>query len=275
MSVRTGGNRANRNTVSGFGDGPTGEGGGHTSSQSNSSRVDEVALSKALTQHFESAVSSGVKTGLSSYFASVKSTLPTAALQHQAEWLEMKSYEREGQIQRALTGYEQIMTRPVNKADSVSAIMAAMRLHLMQLAMHKPDLTSQFPQHRVTTPPELAARSQWLIRSLYEGDKIAGTKTRSVPIPKQYKLYQNYPNPFNPTTEIRFDIPEKTRIELRIYNILGQQVTTLVDEIRNAGAYQILWDSKSASGIPVASGMYIYQLKCDKFVDAKKMVMIR
>jgi hypothetical protein len=150
-----------------------------------------------------------------------------------------------------------------------------MQLHLMQSTMHKPELTSQFPQHRVTKPPEFAARTQRLIRSLYEGNKIAGKTARNVPIPKQYKLYQNYPNPFNPTTEIRFDLPEKTRIELRIYNILGQQVATLADEIRNAGAYQILWDGKSASDIPVASGMYIYQLKCDKFVDAKKMVMIR
>jgi hypothetical protein len=94
-------------------------------------------------------------------------------------------------------------------------------------------------------------------------------------VPTKYQLYQNYPNPFNPNTEIKFDLPEAVRVELKVFNILGQEVAKLVDEVRPAGAYTINWDSKSASGVSVASGLYVYQLKAGKFSDAKKMVLIR
>jgi hypothetical protein len=230
---------------------------------------------EALSGYFMAARRSGVKTGLSSYYATLRQQLPTNALQRQAQWLELKSLELEGQPQQALHGYEEIISRPENKADSVMAIISATRLHCLQAQKKKPELSSIYPQHRVTHVAELARRSFKLVRSLYGDDKLEGNVSHAAPIPKTYKLYQNYPNPFNPVTEIRFDLPVKTRVELRIFNILGQQVTTLVDEVRTAGAYHILWDGKSAGGAPVASGMYIYQLKCDKFVDAKKMILLR
>jgi|GEM_PF-3628332 len=94
-------------------------------------------------------------------------------------------------------------------------------------------------------------------------------------VPKTYKLYQNYPNPFNPNTEIRFDLPEMVKVQIKIFNTLGQEVITLIDDIRLAGAYRIMWDSKSASGIQVASGVYIYQIKAGNFVDSRKMMLIR
>ncbi|MBI5060554.1 T9SS type A sorting domain-containing protein [candidate division KSB1 bacterium] len=94
-------------------------------------------------------------------------------------------------------------------------------------------------------------------------------------LPTEYWLYQNFPNPFNPNTEIRFDLPEAAQVQLRVFNILGQEVATLVDAMRPAGAYNILWDSKNMGGSTVASGVYVYQLKAGKFTDQKKMVLIR
>ena len=94
-------------------------------------------------------------------------------------------------------------------------------------------------------------------------------------LPKVFALYQNYPNPFNPNTEIRFDLPEAVKVQIKVYNTMGQEVTTLVDEIRSAGAHRIIWDSRSASGVQVASGVYVYQIKAGDFVDSKKMVLIR
>jgi len=96
-----------------------------------------------------------------------------------------------------------------------------------------------------------------------------------VSVPTEHCLYQNYPNPFNPTTEIRFDLPEDTQVKLQVFNTLGQLVTTLVDEVRPAGSYRVAWDSKGASGIPLAAGVYVYQIKAGNFTDAKKMVLIR
>jgi hypothetical protein len=94
-------------------------------------------------------------------------------------------------------------------------------------------------------------------------------------LPTQYMLYQNYPNPFNPNTEIKFDLPEDVHIKLKIFNTLGQHVTTLADEVRPAGAYRLLWDGKDSHGTTVASGVYIYQLNAGNFTDAKKMALIR
>jgi tetratricopeptide (TPR) repeat protein len=89
-------------------------------------------------------------------------------------------------------------------------------------------------------------------------------------IPKKYALYQNYPNPFNPVTEIRFDLPEAVRVELKVFNTLGQSVATLVNEPRAAGSYRVSWD-----GAGLASGLYIYQLKAGNFTDSKKMVLMK
>jgi hypothetical protein len=231
--------------------------------------------SRMMTDYLNTARDKGARAGMSAYYALMESQLPTAALRTQAYWLQLKCLELEGQSQQALRGYEELIGKPKSKVDSVSAILSAMRLHFAQASRKKSDLASMYPQYRVTNVTELARQSFRLVRSLYGNEKLAGAGPHAAPIPKAYKLYQNYPNPFNPVTEIRFDVPEKTRVELRIFNILGQRVTTLVDEVRTAGAYHILWEGKSAGGVPVSSGMYIYQLKCDKFVDAKKMILLR
>jgi len=94
-------------------------------------------------------------------------------------------------------------------------------------------------------------------------------------LPGDYALDQNYPNPFNPITEIHFDLPEAVRVELKVFNILGQDVATLVDAVRPAGSYTVQWDSRCTSGTTVSSGVYVYQLKAGKFTDSKKMVLLR
>jgi hypothetical protein len=105
-----------------------------------------------------------------------------------------------------------------------------------------------------------------------------GTRTsqpRKLEVPSNYALYQNYPNPFNPTTELRFDLPEATRVELKIFNTMGQLVATLADEVRPAGAYTLSWNGQSQNGASVASGLYIYQIRTAKFTAAKKMMLIK
>jgi len=89
-------------------------------------------------------------------------------------------------------------------------------------------------------------------------------------IPDKYALEQNYPNPFNPTTTINFSLPEATQAALTIYNVLGQKVTELVNSKLEAGRYSYQWNAQNA-----ATGMYIYELRTDKFVSVKKMVLIK
>ena len=94
-------------------------------------------------------------------------------------------------------------------------------------------------------------------------------------LPTDFALAQNYPNPFNPSTVIEFDVPQRTHVTVTVYNLLGQRVITLVDEERDAGFHQVDWDGRSASGNSVASGIYLYKLEADSFVQTRKMMLLK
>lgn len=94
-------------------------------------------------------------------------------------------------------------------------------------------------------------------------------------LPRQFALHQNYPNPFNPNTKIRYDLPKPAKVELAIFNLLGQKVRTLVDEEQIAGFHSIRWDSRNDQGAPVASGVYLYRIRTSEFAQTKKMLLLR
>ena len=89
-------------------------------------------------------------------------------------------------------------------------------------------------------------------------------------IPSNYALYQNYPNPFNPTTKIRFTLPRLSYVTLRLYNLLGQEIETLVRGKYAAGEYEVEWKAKSN-----ASGMYLCCLQVGKVVETKKVILLK
>jgi hypothetical protein len=89
-------------------------------------------------------------------------------------------------------------------------------------------------------------------------------------VPKTYSLLQNYPNPFNSETSFRYDLKEHGRTTLRIYNLLGQEVATLVDRSQPAGSYTARYDMH---GLP--SGVYLYRLSSGRFVETRKLMLIR
>jgi hypothetical protein len=90
-------------------------------------------------------------------------------------------------------------------------------------------------------------------------------------IPAVYALEQNYPNPFNPSTVIEFSLPENVgNVRLSIYNTLGEKVAELVNTALVAGKYSYQWNAQN-----VATGMYIYELRTDKFVSIKKMIFLK
>jgi hypothetical protein len=96
-------------------------------------------------------------------------------------------------------------------------------------------------------------------------------------VPPAYADYllQNYPNPFNPVTTITYGVKIPAKVSLRIYNVAGQLVRTLVDERQDAGNYRITWDGKNDEGHATAAGVYFYRLRNDRFTSTKKMVLIR
>lgn len=94
-------------------------------------------------------------------------------------------------------------------------------------------------------------------------------------IPTTFELQQNYPNPFNPTTMIRFGLPTKSQVTLKIFNLLGQEVTTLVDEVLPAGTHSTEWDGRDQAGVEVATGIYFYKLVAGDFIETKKMMLVK
>jgi WD40 repeat protein len=85
----------------------------------------------------------------------------------------------------------------------------------------------------------------------------------------------NHPNPFNPETTIEYSIKEDSNVQIEIYNIKGQKVQTLVNEIREAGYHSVIWNGKDSSGRPVASGIYFYKMKTDNYQKIRKMVLLK
>lgn len=88
--------------------------------------------------------------------------------------------------------------------------------------------------------------------------------------PKEFKLEQNFPNPFNPTTKIQYQLPQDARVTLKVYDILGSEVATLVNEEQEAGYKEVQFN-----GNGIASGMYVYRLTAGDFISTKKMMVLK
>ncbi len=94
-------------------------------------------------------------------------------------------------------------------------------------------------------------------------------------LPTEFKLAQNYPNPFNPSTTISFDVPTSSDVVISVYNMLGQRVIDLVNSSYVPGVYNVQWNGVDASGKPVGSGLYIYQMNAGKFSATTKMLYLK
>jgi len=112
------------------------------------------------------------------------------------------------------------------------------------------------------------------------GGNIIGLTNLARNLPQAFSLHQNYPNPFNPTTKIRFDIPSLVRrgagvVVLKIYDLLGREVATLVNEQLKPGTYEVEWPAPTGDGSSFASGVYFYTLTTNEFTETKRMVLIK
>jgi hypothetical protein len=109
-----------------------------------------------------------------------------------------------------------------------------------------------------------AAKARWqtIAKTVGIGDNAA--------TPARYQLAQNYPNPFNPSTTLQFQVPQKSFVSLKVFDLLGRELASLVNEERQAGIYRVTWD---ASKLP--SGVYFYRLQAGNFVETKKMVFAK
>lgn len=94
-------------------------------------------------------------------------------------------------------------------------------------------------------------------------------------IPEKFEVAQNFPNPFNPTTTIKFGLPEASQVTVKIFNMIGQEVKTLVNEFKNAGTYSVTWNGDNESGKKITSGVYIYRVTAGNNVQTMKMILMK
>ena len=94
-------------------------------------------------------------------------------------------------------------------------------------------------------------------------------------LPTNFGLEANYPNPFNPSTTLRYHLADAGQVQLTVYNVMGQQIRVLVDQLQQAGAYQIEWDSRDQAGQQVAPGLYLYRLVSGNQTAAGKMLLVK
>ncbi len=102
-------------------------------------------------------------------------------------------------------------------------------------------------------------------------DSIYITEVKQITLkPEQFKLYNAYPNPFNPSTTIKYEIPKESNVTIKIFDVMGRDVTTLLNTEQKAGEHEIEWNAKNFS-----SGIYFYQIRAKEFVSTKKMLLVK
>jgi len=94
-------------------------------------------------------------------------------------------------------------------------------------------------------------------------------------LPDKHYLGQNYPNPFNPTTTIEYKIPARSHVTISVYNILGEKIKTIINDIMPTGTHIIAWDGRNDKGEMVATGIYFYQIKAGDFTKSRKMLLLK
>lgn len=182
--------------------------------------------------------------------------------------------------------------------DHTPAAAITYDIRIVRNGTHVPINTLMGPTNTILTrlpePGNISAVTDWLLTGLPDGQylwtlravdaayvgsdiatgefSIGVTSTDELDnnLPRRYSIEQNYPNPFNPVTTIRYSIPKDVMVSLKVYNIMGEEVATLVNEIKQPGNYDAMFDAAKFS-----SGTYFYRLSAGSFTEVKKMILLK
>ena len=162
----------------------------------------------------------------------------------------------------------------INKSTAFTSFLTASGINLATALTFAYEVSTGFDPTGITTYD--SANSVTALISHFS--HVVGSKTSSLTavkeqhnnIPTQFALKQNYPNPFNPTTNIEFDLPQRAYVQLDVYNLLGEKVSTLVNSNMNAGTHSVTFNPGNLS-----SGLYIYQLKAGDVTMSRKMLFMK
>jgi hypothetical protein len=153
-----------------------------------------------------------------------------------------------------------------------------LRYRVEGLILRYINLSDKFGLYHLDSPGEPPGTTQWSTNVYYGiiggeefGNPVSVDETESA-FPTMYSLSQNYQNPFNPTTTISYSVPEKEFVSLKVYDVLGNEIATLVNEEKPAGEYNVEF---RIDNLEVSSGIYFFQLRAGEFIQTKKMVLIK
>jgi len=136
------------------------------------------------------------------------------------------------------------------------------------------DFIARYPDDPLASIALVELEILGVLQSPKADPEVAVAKSAK-PVPKTFSLYHNYPNPFNTQTCIQYDLPKDARVSLKIYNVLGQKVMTLVNDYQHAGRYRLFWGGRNSQGNEVASGIYFIRFEAGTYALTRKMVLLR
>ena len=169
--------------------------------------------------------------------------------------------------------YSHSLLAPIISADSLARVASEGSTtsdeYYDTLWAHTGNFTKALFQSATTAFANLLY-SAWVNAGSPQNPSNYGLEQKEEDIPKEFLLEQNYPNPFNPTTLITYHLPVAGHVNLKVLNVLGHEVTTLVDRDQSTGTHHVSFDG---TGLP--SGMYFYQLRFDRFLETKRMALIK
>jgi Tol biopolymer transport system component len=178
--------------------------------------------------------------------------------------MEIYKMKKDGTEQTRLTNSVGLDANPDWSPDGLRIAFVSARNGNFEIYIMNADgdnqtrLTVNLPVHNIQPDwkPEISSGIDF---HDYEIGKING-----------FRLFQNYPNPFNPSTKISYSIPQRSKVLLKVYDLLGNEVATLVDEVKNSGEYQVLFD-----GSELTSAIYLFSLQAYEFAQTKKMILLK
>ncbi|MGE5411559.1 MAG: C25 family cysteine peptidase, partial [Clostridiales bacterium] len=191
------------------------------------------------------------------------------------------NYLQNDQIEKAMSFYDNAISSSVSEKEALDAKFSKLfalinvkkdigKAKELISEIKKADLSDFYFSSRVQTAENLTnSQSSYSISKNQNSDKSKQSSENSG-IVTEYALSQNYPNPFNPSTTINFDIPNASKVSLKVYDILGKEVAVLVDGYKEMGRYSVQFN---ASDLP--SGMYIYEIRANNFIRSGKMMLLK
>jgi hypothetical protein len=183
------------------------------------------------------------------------------------------AFLRNDQFENAINAYNNVIRTDSSGEEGISARFEELYAYLII----KKDISTAY--NILNNIKGINSRSPEVLRRIKNAEHLIdgsnktmnkNAKLVSVSAPKSYELSQNFPNPFNPSTTIRYQIPKPGLVTLKVYDILGREVATLINENKIEGSYDFSFNASR-----FASGVYIYQLRAGNFVSSKKMILIK